>query len=138
MPQSPAIDDMAPQSISFIGDQDSVDLSAVHSMKIQQLFSPTPNSATNGRAPQQHNHHEGSQAQLEASLGKLNISSGSRTYRIPSPTRPLMTSKSFQVSVPSTTDRCIVCTQALSLPPLGPECGRRSERRQRVLHLIRQ
>lgn len=125
MPQSPAIDDMAPQSISFIGDQDSVDLSTVHSMKIQQLFSPTPNTTTNGRV-QQHNHHEGSQAQLEASLGKLNISSGSRTYRIPSPTRPLMTSKSFQVS----TDLYMcVMWYSCSVHPIGPECGRRSERR---------
>lgn len=94
MPKSsPAMDDMAPQSMSFIGDEDSVDLSSTAtSMKIQQLFQPhsrlseTPMMAGRGSED----------SQLEASLGKLNISSGSRTYRIPSPTRPLMTSKSFQ------------------------------------------
>lgn len=96
MPKSPAIDDMAPQSISFIGDQDSVDLSSAHSMKIQQLFQPTSNHS---KANALHSHQGDSQSNLEASLGKLNISSGSRTYRIPSPTRPVMNSKSFQVSI---------------------------------------
>lgn len=92
---------MAPQSISFIGDQDSVDLSSAHSMKIQQLFQPTTNHHHNQSKVDALNYsgsHGDSQSQLEASLGKLNISSGSRTYRIPSPTRPVMNSKSFQVS----------------------------------------
>lgn len=77
------MDDMAPQSISFIGDQDSVDLSL--GMAHTQNMYHAENS-----------HPDHSQAKLEASLGRLNISSGSRTYRIPSPTRPLITSKSFQ------------------------------------------
>lgn len=104
MPKSPPIDDMAPQSISFIGDQDSVDLSsnAATSMKIQQLFQPSNHNLSgvnnHSKINALNSSHGDSQAHLEASLGKLNISSGSRTYRIPSPTRPVMNSKSFQVS----------------------------------------
>lgn len=99
VPKSAGIDDMAPQSISFIGDQDSVDLSST-SMKLQQLFQPTTSRHSDVLV------NRSEDTQLEASLGKLNISSGSRTYRIPSPTRPLITSKSFQVIVRSKGMHC--------------------------------
>lgn len=93
MPKSPPSMEMAPQSISFIGDEDSVDLSSAP-LKVQQLFSHQ--SVGGGCVPQRNNNGGG--GNLEASLGKLNISSGSRTYRIPSPTRPVLNSKSFQVT----------------------------------------
>lgn len=37
---------------------------------------------------------------LSAGLSRLNITSGTRTYRIPSPTRPLITRNAFQPSPP--------------------------------------
>lgn len=40
------------------------------------------------------------QLKLTEGLSRLNITSGSRTYRIPSPTRPLITKNSFQPSPP--------------------------------------
>jgi len=79
MPLSPSIDDMAPQSISFIGDEDSVD--PMHLNNINQ-----PNTHHQNRENDELNMH----------LGKLHISSGSRTYRIPSPTRPVLNQNSFQ------------------------------------------
>ncbi|XP_076270911.1 calmodulin-regulated spectrin-associated protein patronin isoform X4 [Rhynchophorus ferrugineus] len=58
---APPVDDMEPQNISFIGNNDD--------------------------------------AALSESLSRLNITSGSRTYRIPSPTRPLLSRMSpFQQS----------------------------------------
>lgn len=62
MPVSPPISDMAPQSISFIGDEEE-----------DPNGDPSP-----------------------LNLSKLNISSGTRTYRIPSPTRPHLNANSFQ------------------------------------------
>lgn len=64
MPVSPPINDMAPQSISFIGDEEE---------NVDPNFDPSP-----------------------LNLSKLNISSGTRTYRIPSPTRPHLNANSFQ------------------------------------------
>jgi calmodulin-regulated spectrin-associated protein len=70
--QQPTAEDMmAPQSISFIGDEDD---------------------EPDNFAPQRMD-------DLEVSLGKLNITSGSRTYRIPSPTtrnHPGLAANSFQ------------------------------------------
>lgn len=80
---------MAPQSISFIGDPMDPTPNNPSSTRIQQLFN------VNTKNTSHHDQENGKQ--LEHSLGKLNISSGSRTYRIPSPTRPLMTTESFQV-----------------------------------------
>ncbi|KAI4466052.1 hypothetical protein MML48_3g00021872 [Holotrichia oblita] len=60
---APPVDDMAPQSISFIGN---------------------PND----------------DVIISESLTRLNITSGSRTYRIPSPTRPLLSRNAFQPSPP--------------------------------------
>lgn len=37
---------------------------------------------------------------LFSGISKLNITSGTRTYRIPSPTRPLITRNSFQAALP--------------------------------------
>ena len=71
--QQSAEEMMAPQSISFIGDEDDAD-------------------EADNFAPQRMN-------DLEVSLGKLNITSGSRTYRIPSPTtrnHPGLAANSFQ------------------------------------------
>lgn len=74
MPQQPD-DMMAPQSISFIGEDDGnedVDEGDHYqvSRKSDMSFRKSYNQMDD----------------LEASLGKLNITSGSRTYRIPSPT----------------------------------------------------
>lgn len=80
---SPPIDDMAPQSISFIGDEDSVDLT--------EHLPPRTKNASNRPNVIQH--------ERDLDLGKLNISSGKLTYRIPSPTRPSLNVNSFQVSI---------------------------------------
>lgn len=139
IPKSPAIDDMAPQSMSFIGDQDSVDLSSVHSMKIQQLFQPTNHNSSAShqvKVNTMHSNHGDSQSHLEASLGKLNISSGSRTYRIPSPTRPVMNSKSFQVSCGRR--KCCRDNNLNFLSASGSQCGGGGECREGLLHLLRQ
>lgn len=80
-PQS--ADDMAPQSISFIGDEDSVDLITEHP--------PPPRTKNLSGRPNVIQHNQ------DLDLGKLNISSGKLTYRIPSPTRPSLNMNSFQV-----------------------------------------
>lgn len=81
---SPCIDDMAPQSISFIGDEDSVDLITEHP--------PPPRTKNASSRPNVIQHEQ------DLDLGKLNITSGKLTYRIPSPTRPSLNKNSFQVS----------------------------------------
>lgn len=84
--QSMPEDVMAPQSISFIGDEDGNEDEADNfqtSRKSEQSFRKSFNQMDD----------------LEASLGKLNITSGSRTYRIPSPTtrnHPGLAANSFQ------------------------------------------
>lgn len=80
---SPSIDDMAPQSISFIGEEDSVDLITEHP--------PPPRTKHLSGRPNVIQHEQ------DLDLGKLNISSGKLTYRIPSPTRPSLNKNSFQV-----------------------------------------
>lgn len=81
-------DMMAPQSISFIGDEDE---------------NEEIDEADNYQAPRQSDNSIGKsfihQDDLEISLGKLNITSGSRTYRIPSPTtrnHPGLAANSFR------------------------------------------
>lgn len=78
-----SVDDMAPQSISFIGDEDSVDLITEHP--------PPPRTKNLMGRPNVIQHEQ------DLDLGKLNISSGKLTYRIPSPTRPSLNMNSFQV-----------------------------------------
>lgn len=81
-------DMMAPQSISFIGDEegneDMDEADNFHgSRKSEASFRNSFNQMND----------------LEVSLGKLNITSGSRTYRIPSPTtrnHPGLAANSFQ------------------------------------------
>lgn len=80
---SPSIDDMAPQSISFIGDEDS-DLITEHLPPSRVKPSNRPNVI---------------QHEQNLDLGKLNISSGKSTYRIPSPTRPPLNENMFQVCI---------------------------------------
>lgn len=80
---SQSVDDMAPQSISFIGDEDSVDLITEHA--------PPPRTKHLMGRPNVIQHEP------DLDLGKLNISSGKLTYRIPSPTRPSLNMNSFQV-----------------------------------------
>lgn len=103
MPLSPPIDDMAPQSISFIGDEDTGDIEINTSksnsfaqrqqqQQLEQLYgssrpgSKMQNNTSNGQ-------------ELDKHLSKLNITSGNRTYRIPSPTRPTLNSNSFHVII---------------------------------------
>lgn len=76
---------MAPQSISFIGDADSVDLITEHR--------PVQNRPIPAQRPNIIHHDR------DIDLGKLNITSGKLTYRIPSPTRPSLNLNSFQASV---------------------------------------
>lgn len=73
---APPADDMEPQNISFIGNSASDKLSE-------------------GRTAE---HPQNSLLTVHSGLSRLNITSGSRTYRIPSPTRPLITRNSFQPS----------------------------------------
>lgn len=100
LPLSPAIDDMAPQSISFIGDEDSVDLITEHAPP----HHPKRNTVSAQHQQQQQHYNRPNVIQHEQGLdlAKLNITSGKLTYRIPSPTRPSLNMNSFQVSVAST------------------------------------
>lgn len=100
MPMSPPIDDMAPQSISFIGDEDTGDIeintskgSSGFSLRQQQQqhqLEQLYGSSKPGNKLQNNNIQD-----LDKHLSKLNITSGNRTYRIPSPTRPTINSNSF-------------------------------------------
>lgn len=82
-PMSPPIDEMAPQSISFIGDEDSVD--------------PIENGQPKRSVFQRPNISSIETQEQDLDLGRLNITSGKLTYRIPSPTRPSLNMNSFQV-----------------------------------------
>lgn len=74
---------MAPQSISFIGDEEDVD-------EADNYQIPRKNGSSIKKSFDRID-------EFEASLGKLNITSGSRTYRIPSPTtRHVLADSSFQ------------------------------------------
>lgn len=79
-------DMMAPQSISFIGDEDNGEDEADNFQTRKSGMSFVRKSFNQ-------------MDDLEVSLGKLNITSGSRTYRIPSPTtrnHPGLAANSFQ------------------------------------------
>lgn len=84
----PSGDDMmAPQSISFIADEDDVDEA--------DNFNVQPVPRHNGSSSIKKSFDQIDE--FETSLGKLNITSGSRTYRIPSPTtRHVLADNSFQ------------------------------------------
>lgn len=78
----PTDDMMAPQSISFIGDDEtseSLPMNNGRQHKMQQQY------------------HRPNTDESDIDLGKLNITSGKLTYRIPSPTRPSLNMNSFQV-----------------------------------------
>ncbi|XP_062561608.1 patronin isoform X6 [Armigeres subalbatus] len=100
MPLSPPIDDMAPQSISFIGDEDTGDIEintskgtsfTLRQQQQQEQLDQLYGSSKLGSNKMQHNNGP----ELNKHLSKLNITSGNRTYRIPSPTRPSLNSNSF-------------------------------------------
>lgn len=84
----PSGDDMmAPQSISFIADEEDVD--EADNFNIQ----PVPRHNGSSSIKKSFDQID----EFETSLGKLNITSGSRTYRIPSPTtRHVLADNSFQ------------------------------------------
>jgi calmodulin-regulated spectrin-associated protein len=83
----PNDDMMAPQSISFIADDDDVD--EADNYHIQ----PVPRHNGTSSIKKSFDQID----EFETSLGKLNITSGSRTYRIPSPiTRQVVAENSFQ------------------------------------------
>lgn len=84
----PSGDDMmAPQSISFIADEEDVD--EADNFNIQ----PVPRHNGSSSIKKSFDQID----EFETSLGKLNITSGSRTYRIPSPTtRNVLADNSFQ------------------------------------------
>lgn len=98
-------EDMAPQSISFIGDDD--DQVDQIEMNIELIppsnnihHHPQPASRNSLPRPQKMIIPSGNENDFEpeVSLSKLNISSGSLTYRIPSPSRPALNANSFTVS----------------------------------------
>ncbi|XP_041784850.1 patronin isoform X4 [Anopheles merus] len=117
MPLSPPIDDMAPQSISFIGDEDTGDIEINTSkggsrkdsfgmrqqhqqqQQLDAMYGSSKGPAgmrNNNNNNNSHNNSAGGNVQdLDKHLSKLNITSGNRTYRIPSPTRPSLNSNSF-------------------------------------------
>ncbi|XP_050079965.1 patronin isoform X2 [Anopheles maculipalpis] len=106
MPLSPPIDDMAPQSISFIGDEDTGDIEINTSkgggrndsfgMRQQQQQQQLDALYGSSKGPAGMRNNAGGNVQdLDKHLSKLNITSGNRTYRIPSPTRPSLNSNSF-------------------------------------------
>ncbi|XP_026472214.1 patronin-like isoform X2 [Ctenocephalides felis] len=78
--KSPPIDEMAPQSISFIGDENEEDIQ------------------TTSRSPYKDQNNE-MEALSRNINSRLHITSGSRTYRIPSPTRPSVLPKDNQNSI---------------------------------------
>lgn len=59
---------------------------------------PIPAPSADDMEPQNISFIGNSDDQLSEGLSRINITSGSRTYRIPSPTRPLITRNSFQPS----------------------------------------
>lgn len=84
----PSDDMMAPQSISFIADEDDADID-----EADNYIRPMPRR--NGSSSVKKSFDQ--IGEFETSLGKLNITSGSRTYRIPSPTtRQGIADNSFQ------------------------------------------
>lgn len=88
----PSTDDMmmAPQSISFIGDEADEDVDEGDHYQHNNHPIPRKNGSSIKKSFDQID-------EFEASLGKLNITSGSRTYRIPSPTtRQGIADSSFQ------------------------------------------
>ncbi|XP_053670027.1 patronin [Anopheles nili] len=106
MPLSPPIDDMAPQSISFIGDEDTGDIEVntsksggghndSFSLRQQQHQLDALYGSSKGPAGMRNSPGGGNVQDLDKHLSKLNITSGNRTYRIPSPTRPSLNSNSF-------------------------------------------
>uniref|UniRef100_A0A182MNE4 CKK domain-containing protein n=1 Tax=Anopheles culicifacies TaxID=139723 RepID=A0A182MNE4_9DIPT len=106
MPLSPPIDDMAPQSISFIGDEDTGDIEINTSksggrndsfgLRQQQQQQQLDAMYGSSKSPAGMRNNAGGNVQdLDKHLSKLNITSGNRTYRIPSPTRPSLNSNSF-------------------------------------------
>lgn len=86
---TPSVDDMEPQSISFIG---------------------APSSADEG---------------LAKNIKALHITSGSRTYRIPSPTRPTISHNSFQKHEPEELPQSKMASDIGISQPVdsGPEKG---------------
>jgi len=96
---------MAPQSISFIGDDEDEQIDQIE-MNIEVMPSNNQGNSSFIRKMQQLQQQQQQQQQhhqqyyddhdVDVNLGKLNISSGNRTYRIPSPSRPLLNSNSFQ------------------------------------------
>lgn len=94
---TPPDDAMAPQSISFIADEDGGEVDEIQVNHSKPVVRPRT-------APfNQHHMHDQREStpphatKLELNLAKLNITSGNRTYRIPSPTRPAINLNSFQV-----------------------------------------
>lgn len=109
---SPPIDDMAPQSISFIGDDDlitehprkSCDSHKEINERNESIygFFPLMMTAFRKQPPPRPNVIQHDEQDLDIDFrGKMIISSGKLTYRIPSPTRPSrsLNKNSFQVSV---------------------------------------
>lgn len=95
MQMTPSDDVMAPQSISFIGDEDAGDEEITAPLPVK----PTVRPRTAPVVDQQSDNTMSPNSKLELNLAKLNITSGNRTYRIPSPTRPSINPNSFQVRI---------------------------------------
>lgn len=96
---APPVDDMKPQNISFIGEYP---ISICSSKNVSYTFSRR-NSLCLFFCFCSHflflysfTYFKGNDDELIPGIRGLNITSGSRTYRIPSPTRPSISRNSFQ------------------------------------------
>ncbi|KAK9870583.1 hypothetical protein WA026_008146 [Henosepilachna vigintioctopunctata] len=73
--------------------------------KLSVTHAPIPAPSADDMEPQNISFIGNSDEQaLEAGIGRLNITSGTRTYRIPSPTRPTISRNSFHPSPPPSRD----------------------------------
>lgn len=91
---APPVDDMKPQNISFIGKYFSLSVQ----FKSSIIEHRQENSCFSSHFLSAHSFvcFKGNDEDLTQGIRGLNITSGSRTYRIPSPTRPSISRNSFQ------------------------------------------
>lgn len=97
MQMTPPDDAMAPQSISFIADEDGKEVDEIPINHAKPVIRPRTAPFNQHQIQDQRESTPPHSTKLELNLAKLNITSGNRTYRIPSPTRPAINPNSFQV-----------------------------------------
>jgi calmodulin-regulated spectrin-associated protein len=100
-PRPAEVEEMAPQSISFIADDDQEDEPPAPVKSYASQFTTFRKSPSSASSNLSNKTNTNSNHDLEISLGRLNITSGNRTYRIASPTKQhphatVLNSNSFQ------------------------------------------